>query len=482
MTLNNPGFRGEADRLDELLCAAPTRCAAPNRRDGSQKRNHDGNTARVGAVHEPPCAAPTRLAMLVAVARQVEALRPVPALPAGGITSARQIFLAQAARMRSIMVARNQATRNAQSSATRQHVHWYNRLHAVCCAWAKSRQAGASSRREGARLRPHPSTRLTRAYGTGAGRASQGKRAFASVMVAQLATMAAVALLFLFLSLTTGIAMGSLGKAAQASLPGDRFYVYKIAQENLDAALTFDSFSRVALYVELVKQRSEEIFKLVQAGRTAPVETARRLQQHLVAAFLAASQLPDPQMENALLQIRQVSLNTQVTLEQAEWMAIDDPSRITLDVASYAAINASALAEQGLADPQEFRLLMSALPPLPSATPSSVPVIIYPPFNPTPVSVIPTATIESFNPPAFSPTPSLTSVAVGATPVPATATGTPINPPPPPATPSPTNIAVGSTPTPATATTTPTPTATETPEPPPFITTPTPIVNSGGGN
>ncbi|MCJ7583892.1 MAG: DUF5667 domain-containing protein [Anaerolineales bacterium] len=450
----------EADRLDELL------------RNGSQKRNHDGNTARVGAVHEPP------LAALVAVARQVEALRQaVVPLPAGGTTSARKIFLAQAARMRSNMVARNQATMNAPSSAAKRPMHWFTRLH----AWAKSRQAGASSRREGARLRPHPSTRLTRAYyGTGAGRASQGKRAFASVMVAQLPTMAAVALLFLFLSLTTGITMGSLGKAAQASLPGDRFYGYKIAQENLDAALTFDPFGRVALYVELVKQRSEEIFKLVQAGRTAPVETARRLQQHLVAAFLAASQLPDTQMESALLQIRQVSLSTQFTLEQAEWMAIDDPSRITLDVASYAALNASALAEQGLADPQEFRALMSALPPLPSATPSSVPLIITPPFNPTPVSVMPTATIESFNPPAFSPTPSETSGPAGATPVPATATGTPINPPP--ATPSPTNIAVGPTPTPATATVMPTPTATSTPGPPPFFTTPTPIVNSGGGN
>ncbi|MCJ7585370.1 MAG: hypothetical protein MUO30_11470, partial [Anaerolineales bacterium] len=136
MTLNNPGFRGEADRLDELL--------------------RDGNTARVGAVHEPPRAAPTRLAALVAVARQVEALRPAVApLPAGGITSARQIFLAQAARMRSM---------NAQSSAAKRPMHWFTRL------WAKSRQAGASSRREGARLRPHPSTKLTRAYGTGAGR------------------------------------------------------------------------------------------------------------------------------------------------------------------------------------------------------------------------------------------------------------------------------------------------------------------------
>jgi len=427
----------EADRLDELL------------RNGSQKRNHDGNTARVGAVHEPACAAPTRLAMLVAVARQVEALRPAVApLPAGGTTSARKIFLAQAARMRS----KNAPAAVLGGEDAKRPMHWFTR------PWAKSRQAGASSRREGARLRPQ-----------------QGRRAFASVMVAQLATMAAVALLFLFLSLTTGITLGSLGKAAQASLPGDRFYVYKIAQENLDAALTFDPFGRVALYVELVKQRSEEIFKLVQAGRTAPVETARRLQQHLVAAFLAASQLPDPQMESALLQIRQVSLSTQVTMEQAVWMAIDDPSRITLDVASYAAINASALAEQGLADPQEFRLLMSAQPPLPSATPSSVPVIIYPPFNPTPVSVMPTATVESFNPPAITQTPSETSGPAGATPVPATATGTPINPPP--ATPSPTNIAVGPSPMP-------TPTATGTPVLPPFppTPTPTPISNQGGGN
>ena len=451
MTLNNPGQRGEADRLDEIL-----RKDQPGSRQERSGQDESSLTA------------------LVAAARQVEALRPAVApLPAGGIALARQIFLAQAARMRLQTVRSSHLT---PVTGVKRLAGWLAGL-------------GSWFRRTEAWLRPQ-----------------KGRRAFASGMVAQLTTMTAVVLLFLLLSLTTGTAIDSLGMAAQVSLPGDRYYVYKIAQEDMGVALTFNPAGRVALYVELVKQRSEEIFQLVQAGRPAPIETAARLQQHLEAAILAASQLPDLQMASALLQIRQVSLSTQVTLEQAQGMAHDDPSNITLNIAASAASNASALAKQGLADPHEFRLLMSALPPLPSATPSSAVAIIHPPFYPTPVSVMPTATNILFNPPAASPTPyvliqpsgtpvvvmpTATSILVNppaASPTPyvlilpsgtpvvvmPTATSILINPPVTSPTPSATNV-------PASPTPIPTPTATQTPEPP-SPPTPTPISQQGEGN
>jgi hypothetical protein len=379
----------KADRLDEML--------------------------RNGTTAEPP------LAKLVAAARQVEALRPVPPLPAVAVSSARQTFLAQAVRMRSM---------NAHSSAARQPAGWL--------PW----------------LRPNPL-----------------RRTFAP-------TLAAI-LLVVLLTVTTGLAFNSLGMAAKTSLPGDRLYGYKIAQEDMGLALTFDLPDRVALYVELVKQRSEELFHLVQEGRPLPAETAARMLQHLQDALRTASQLPDSQMGSALVQIRQVSLGAQVTLKQAQGLAHDDQSRLTLAAAASAVSNASAMAEQGLVDPREFRTQMSALLLMPTGTP---------------VVVMPTATSILFNPPETSPSPypspypsivpfpspSTTSLPAEATSIPATPTSTtavntPENPPTVPATPSPTSVSAGSTPVPPTVTSTPTPTATQTPEPPPSFPTPTPI-------
>ncbi len=385
----------EADRLDALL--------------------------RNGTPAEPP------LAKLVAVARQLEALRPVSPLPAVAVSSARQTFLAQTARMRSI---------NTRSSAARQPAGWFPRL------WASFRQAGSW-------LRPEP-----------------GRRAFAPAL--------ATAVLVLLLAVTTGLAFNGLGMAAKTSLPGDRLYGYKIAQEDVGLALTFNALDRVTRYVDLVKQRSQELLDLVKEGRPLPTEIVTRIQQHLQAALVTASQLPDSQMGTALVQIRQVSLGAQVALKQAQGLATDDQSRLTLAAAASAVGNASVMAEQGLADPREFRTQMSALPPMPTGTP---------------ISIMPTVTSILFNPPEGSPSPvsSLSpsalpsatglpgeATSVPATPTSTTAVNTPENPPTVPATPSPTSVSAG-TPVPPTVTPTPTPTPTSTPRLPPTNPTPTPV-------
>jgi len=359
------------------------------------------------------------LAKLVAVARQLETLCPVPPLPAVAVDSARQTFLAQAARVQALKV----------RSSTARPRPWFDRLR----VW----------------LRP-----------------AAGRRAFAPAL--------ATALLVVLLAVTTGIAFNSLGAAASSSLPGDRLYGYKIAQEDVGLALTFNAFDRVTRYVELIKQRSQELLDLVQAGRPVPAETAVRMQQHLEAALVAASQLPDSEMGTALVQIRQVSLGAQATLKQAQTLANDNQSRLTLAAAASAVSDASIMAEQGLADPGEFRTQMSALPPMPTGTP------IY---------IMPTATSILFNPPEASPSPSLVpsalpsatglppeATSVPATPTSTTAVNTPENPTTVPATPSPTNVSAG-TPVPPIATPTPTPTATPTPQLPPANPTPTPIKN-----
>jgi hypothetical protein len=429
----------EAGRLDELL--------------------RNGNTA------EPS------LASLVAVARQVQALRPVPPLPAGAISSARQTFLAQAARMHSLQARSSVVTPTTLFSRL---AAWFTGL--------------------GTMSRPNPL-----------------RRTFAP-------TLAAV-LLVLLLAVTTGLAFNNLGMAAKTSLPGDRFYGYKIAQEDVGLALTFEASDRITLNLELAQNRSQELFDLARAGRPVPAETAERMQKHLQDALITASQLPNPQMGSALVQIRQVSLSTQVTLEQARDLAQDDSSRTTLAAAASAAVNASAMAEEGLADPGGFHTLMSALAPMPTGTfvalnptatnmlfnppvssptseiilqPSGTPVFVMPtatniPYIPpassltptmlflpsgTPVFVMPTATNIPYIPPASSLTPSATSMPASPTLLPATATSTASNTPTAPATPSPTSVSAGPTPVPPTATPTPTPTATQTPVP---LITPTPM-------
>jgi hypothetical protein len=361
-----------------------------------------------------------------ALARRLEELRPVPALPtcadAAGrptrtLASARHTFLAQAARLRA-------------ESLTAARPSW------PALFGLTPPRPGRVGARAGLRL----------------------------------ALTSAIALCA-FTGVMAGVTFARVAPAAQASLPGDRLYAFKIGQEDLRAALTFNPASRVEMGLEFAGERAMELLALAQAGRPMPMETVTRLHQNLQIALLAASQLPDPQMQVALQKIQQVSRSAQATLEGAEGFGQDAQSRAALQGGKQVAANSQALVQQGLADPQAFRIQMGSAAEPATATPTPTPewlnptapaaatqtAAINPPFIPTatPVSypVAPTATNVPFNPTLAPVTPTATGLPFNPTPTPVpyvapTSTNVPFNPTLAPVTPTATSLPFNPTPTP----------------------------------
>jgi len=373
-----------------------------------------------------------------ALARRLEELRPVPALPTEALASARRTFFAQAARLR-----------------------------------AESLSAARSNRQS--------SFRLTSLRPGQAGTRAGLRRALTSAIA-----------LCAFASVMAGVTFVRVAPAAQASLPGDRLYAFKIGQEDLRLTLTFNPASRVDLGLEFAEERAMELLSLAQAGRPMPMETVTRLHQNLQIALLAASQLPDAQMQIALQKIQQVSRSAQVTLERADGSAQQDAqSRAALQLVEQIADNNEVLVQQGLTDPQAFRIQMgSAAAPAtatqtptnewlrPTAPAAATQTAGNPPFIPTATHVsypdVPTATSVLFNPTLAPVTPTASGLPFNPTPTPApyvapTPTKVPYNPTPLPVTPTatptpapyvaptPTNVLVNPTPAPAATTDTPTP-------------------------
>lgn len=261
------------------------------------------------------------------------------------------------------------------------------------------------------------------------------------------------------------LGFGSHIPAVQASLPGDSLYSYKILSENLTCRFTFDRSERVDLWIDLVAVRNAELSELAARGEAPPDQTVTRLEQHLAAALVEASQLPDDELQSALKQIVLVSLTTQEVIEQVNAQIQADA---TLEEVAAVACTAQALAEQGLRDPQAFRMSVSVSPSL-RLTPTSTMRVVYPPLEPTPLIFKPTATQNMFVPPVMSPTPLLPSATAGAS-----------TTPPPPAIPPATDLPpVLPSPTPIVAPTqAPTPTPTQAGFPTP---TPTPLIMHEGG-
>jgi hypothetical protein len=350
-----------------------------------------------------------------ALARRLEELRPVPALTTEALACARHTFLAQAARLRA-------------DSLTDARPSW-----PAAFRWTPLRPEWVGAR-AGLRLALTSAIALC---------------AFAGVMA--------------------GVTLARVAPAAQASLPGDRLYAYKIGQEDLRAALTFNATSRVDLGLEFAGERAMELLALAQAGRPMPMETVTRMHQNLQIALMAASQLPDPQMQIALQKIQQVSQSTQATLERAEGSGQDVQSRAVLQWVKQVAAISQALVQQGLANPQAFRIQMGseAAPATATLTPTpewlnptavtATLTAINPPFIPTatPVSypVAPTATRVPFNPTLAPVTPTATSLPFNPTPTPVpyvapTSTKVPFNPTLAPVTPTATSLPFNPTPTP----------------------------------
>ena len=378
------------------------------------------------------------LAGLVRAARQLESLKPVPPLSEQEKFNARQAFLAQAALMREAEPPQITGDDNVT-------------------VWDHIAQVF------------QPRTRRALVPGT------------------------ALLALVMIVALVLGVGLLNLNRLSQESLPGDRYYSFKIFKEDLRASITFNPYKRVNLFIDLIEARNQEIAQMILSGRTVPPETASRYEDLFKTALNEASKLPDHQMALELHQISQMGYTTGINLSALSDSIQDSATKTALENASQTAFNNGAIAEQGLRDTNSFRALMAADYDPSNPTPTlkstaTAKVVIQPPTDPTPVVVNPQPTVGIFNPPIVQPSPTRTPlqpiqppVQPSATPTDKpTAVPTPTATDPPPVLPSPTEIIVAPTQVPPTST--PTPTSTKEPENSgPLLPTPTPITNEGGG-
>jgi len=267
------------------------------------------------------------------------------------------------------------------------------------------------------------------------------------------------AILALVLMVFALFGFAQLDRAAQTSLVGDPLYTYKIVKEDLSASLTFDAYQKVMVYLEQIHKRQEEIACYAQTGQALPQETVSRLEKLLQAALKTASQLPDPEMQASLAEIRQASEDLGTTIAQAKPSVQEPVDNGALEQAETAAKESVVLADQGLQDPEGFRVNMAAPKPVVNLpTPTSAAQVVYPPVEPTPVVGWPTPTLGIMNPPLNQPTPTCTCTPTEA------AQPTATNPPP--ILPTPTEIYIQPTQALPTPSPTPTPTPTQMPQPP----------------
>ncbi len=104
--------------------------------------------------------------------------------------------------------------------------------------------------------------------------------------------------------------------AAQSSLPGQPLYTIKSWSEDIRLSLTFSTKGKLNLTLDYTNRRMDEISRMVASGKALNDQTSERLQSELDNALELAAQLDDPQMQNALGEIKRQAENQGMTIEE----------------------------------------------------------------------------------------------------------------------------------------------------------------------
>ncbi|HRF50205.1 MAG TPA: DUF5667 domain-containing protein, partial [Anaerolineales bacterium] len=168
----------------------------------------------------------------------------------------------------------------------------------------------------------------------------------------ELRPMNAFATIALILSLAFGGA-GVTAVAAQTSQPDEALYGVKLATEDLRLGLSSGPEARLALALNLVQVRTQEMTNLAESDRPIPQVTATRLQAHVEWVLRAAAELDDAALVTALAQIRERSQAQAQTLARLRNARPEDSG---LQSAEAALLQMRTLAELGEQDVTQFRL------------------------------------------------------------------------------------------------------------------------------
>lgn len=153
-----------------------------------------------------------------------------------------------------------------------------------------------------------------------------------------------------------GLLFGShaVVSAAQDDLPTDPLYPVKLASEDAGLWLEPDPTMKVEMLMEQAQTRTQEMAAMVSEGVPPPVEQTIRIQERIRLALQLAAALDDPEMTEALEQIR-TRLQTQerlmIQLQDGSCMQCEPVLQQTREMLQ----NQLRTAENSLADPAAIR-------------------------------------------------------------------------------------------------------------------------------
>jgi len=148
---------------------------------------------------------------------------------------------------------------------------------------------------------------------------------------------------------------GTLGLSAN-SLPGDWLYPVKLVGEEARLSMIWSQSARAEYHLQRAQNRSEEIQRLVRAGRSLDERTLARLEETLESSLLAAASADQSQTPRLLFAIEQVSAKQAALLGLVQATAINSRTYQLLDQARINLLQAQSLARAGRANVYAFRL------------------------------------------------------------------------------------------------------------------------------
>jgi hypothetical protein len=166
------------------------------------------------------------------------------------------------------------------------------------------------------------------------------------------------ALVSLFLATALILGGGATAVVAQDDLPNQPLYPLKLWTETAKMALTGDPQEQANLLMQMSQKRVEEMAGLVENGIPVPDQVRDRLEQHLHQTLMLASNMDDAALTQTLLQLRDQLRTQDRIMEQLQTHATAETEPLLTQTRSMLQTRLH-LVDQGLADPQGFRYMMT---------------------------------------------------------------------------------------------------------------------------
>jgi hypothetical protein len=143
---------------------------------------------------------------------------------------------------------------------------------------------------------------------------------------------------------------GATVYAAQGSMPDELLYPVKTWSEDARLSLTGSSQEQLAMILDFANRRVAEIAGLQTEGKVIPANVTTRMQNELETALQIAAGMEDPQMIQALEQIR---LQAETQSQAMVTIMDNNPELVRLQERLQEQVRLTAA---GVSDPQGFRL------------------------------------------------------------------------------------------------------------------------------